>query len=106
MNRSKLNYLVDCLLFLVGLGLAFSGFVRWLVLPGGGGGYGWQWGHGGSYGWRLSQEQVFLFLTRHTWTDIHRYLALALVALVIIHLYLHWSWIVSMTRQIFGGKER
>ncbi|MGO0123065.1 DUF4405 domain-containing protein [Desulfothermobacter acidiphilus] len=50
------------------------------------------------------QEQVFLSLTRHTWTDIHRYLALVLIALVLVHIYLHWSWIVAMTRQLFASK--
>ncbi|RDV83278.1 DUF4405 domain-containing protein [Ammonifex thiophilus] len=95
MNRPKLNYLVDALLFLTGLGMAFTGFVRWLAFSSGGGPHGRHWG----------QEQVFLSLTRHEWADIHRYLALVLVALVIVHIYLHWSWIVTMTRQIFGQER-
>lgn len=91
MLKVRLNYWLGWLLFLDGLGLAVSGFVRWFILPGS--------GRGGP----RSQEAVFIF-TRHTWTDIHQWLAVAFVVLVVLHIYLHWSWVVVMTRHIFGRK--
>lgn len=37
-------------------------------------------------------------LTRHEWGDIHYYLALGLMAILAFHLFLHWKWIVCVTR--------
>ncbi|MCL6446582.1 MAG: DUF4405 domain-containing protein [Armatimonadetes bacterium] len=81
------------MLFLAGLGLAISGFVRWLILPGAGRG-----------GWREG-ESVFIF-TRHTWTDLHQWLAVIFSVLVVIHLCLHWNWLVATTKRLFGQRKR
>ncbi|NHM26620.1 DUF4405 domain-containing protein [Desulfofundulus sp. TPOSR] len=92
MLRAWLNYWLGWLLFLAGLGLAVSGLVKWLILPGG--------GRGGFRG----EEAVFIF-ARHTWTEIHQWLAVVIMVLVVLHIYLHWNWIATMSRQIFGRKR-
>ncbi|MEW5898354.1 MAG: DUF4405 domain-containing protein [Bacillota bacterium] len=80
------------MLFLDGLGLAISGFVRWFILPGG--------GRGG-----VRQEEAVFIFARHTWTDIHQRLAVIFLVLVVVHVCLHWNWLLTMTKKIFG-RER
>ena len=74
-----------------------SGFVLWFALPHGG---GWRGGRfvGGV-------ESTFWSLSRHTWLDIHDWVAVIIVAVVIIHLILHWRWIVYITKKLFQTKE-
>jgi hypothetical protein len=84
----KSLYLFSLVVFL-GLGSmieAVSGFILWFVLPSGTG--------------RRGLEAVALGITRHTWIDIHDWVAVALTVAVIIHLVLHWRWVVRMSRQI------
>ena len=71
-----------------------SGFVLWLVLPGGGGYMGGRGADGGG---------IFLW-SRDTWIDLHDWTAVALVVIVVIHVILHWGWIVRMTRSYFRQK--
>ncbi len=92
MSRAFVNYWLGWLLFLAGLGLAVSGFVRWFVLPGQGRGGGGR-----------AEEAVFVF-ARHTWTDIHQWLAVIFSVLVVVHIILHWSWVVAMSRRFFGQR--
>ena len=93
MRKSVKNYVVFVFLSVLGLTEAVSGFVLWLALPQG---YGW---HGG----RLagSVGNTFWSLSRGTWLDIHDWVAVAIVAVIIIHLALHWSWIFYMTKKAF-----
>ena len=77
---------------------AISGFVLWLGLPtgGAGGGRGWGGGLGNLTFWGIS---------RHTWTDNHDWVAVALIALVILHVALHWRWMVRVGKSLFKGNE-
>lgn len=82
--------LVSIMLF-GGLIEMVSGFILWFVLPSGAG--------------RGSQGLAYLGLTRHTWIDIHDWVAIALVVVVVIHIAIHWKWMVRMTRQIVGASH-
>lgn len=42
--------------------------------------------------------RTVLGLTRHEWGGIHFWIAVLLLALLVIHLVLHWKWIVTMIR--------
>jgi hypothetical protein len=75
------------LLVISGLVEAVSGFVLWFVLPSGGG--------------RGRLGLTYLDLTRHTWIDIHDWVAIALTVIVIVHLVIHWKWVVQMVRHTF-----
>ena len=86
---------------LLGLAEAVSGFILWLGFPsGGGGGRGWGGGGGG-----LS-NLTFWELSKHTWIDIHDWVAVALVVLVLVHVILHWRWILRMAKVIFRGHQK
>ena len=95
MKKSTRNYFIDLVMFLLGLLQAVSGFVLWLVLPRGG---GYRGGSG------LTTEATFLW-TRDTWMDIHRWIAVALLVVVVLHLILHWRWIIHMTKRLLHGPK-
>ncbi|MFZ2055145.1 MAG: DUF4405 domain-containing protein [Candidatus Aminicenantales bacterium] len=87
MKQSDWRYLVDALLFICLIGMAFIGILLGLVIPEG------PVSSGGS--------KYFLGLHRHQWGDIHAYLSIAFVVLMVVHLLLSWRWITAKTRQIF-----
>jgi len=93
MRKSRRNYIVDLIIFLLALFEVVSGFVLWLVLPRGR-------GYMGGRGEELVTEATFLW-SRDTWLDLHNWVAVALVVIVVIHLILHWRWIVHMTKTIW-----
>jgi hypothetical protein len=87
MKQSDWRYLVDALLFICLVGMAFIGILLGLVIPEG------PVSSGGS--------KYFLGIHRHQWGDIHAYLSIAFVVLMVVHLILSWKWITAKTRQIF-----
>ncbi len=86
------NYILFVFLFFLGLFQAVSGLIMWLVLPHGGG--GWRGGGGGA-------GATFLWLARDTWRDLHNWVALALLVVVVLHIIIHWKWVWRMTRSYF-----
>ena len=90
MRKATRNYILFIILFLLGLFQAVSGFIMWFALPHGGGGRG-----GGA------SLTTFWSLSRDTWIDIHDWVAIALVVIIIIHLVLHCKWIAYMTKSYF-----
>ena len=78
MKRITINALVDigCLVTFI-LSLA-TGLVIYLFLPEGS-------GRGGSWA-------MYLGITRHQWVTLHNYTSFVFVALLIIHLLLHWKF--------------
>jgi len=74
-NKSSRNYVLDLIMGLLALALAVSAFVLWVVLPQG------------------------YFAARLLWLSIHKWTGLALTVTVILHVLLHWRWLVRMTRR-------
>ena len=95
MTKVKTYFTLAVSMALLGLAEAISGFVLWLAFPSGGGG-GRGWGGGGG-------ELTFWAISKHTWIDIHDWVAVALTVLVIIHVILHWKWIVRMVKSLLRG---
>ena len=92
MRKATRNYIIFISLFLLGLFQAISGFIMWLVLPSG---QGYQGGKGSAV------PEVFIW-DRHTWINLHDWVAVALLVLVVIHLIFHWRWILYHTRRYLG----
>lgn len=86
-GQTRRNWLTDALLFSSALLAALSG-IYFLFLP-----------RGGYQGGRNPWYEVTILFTRHTWDDIHTWAGVAMIAIVVIHLTLHWSWVVSMARR-------
>ncbi|MCS6771862.1 MAG: DUF4405 domain-containing protein [Kiritimatiellae bacterium] len=77
-NKLTWNRIVDFLLWLSISLMAATGFIlRYRLPPGSRGGRGLEiWG-----------------LSRHEWGDLHAWLAYVAIALVLLHLALHWKWL-------------
>ena len=93
MTRIKNYFILAGSMAILGLAEAVSGFVLWLGFPTGGGGGGRGLGAGGG-------QLTFWEISKYTWIDIHDWVAVALVVLVVIHVALHWKWIIRMAKSL------
>jgi hypothetical protein len=87
MDKSKLNFVIDSLMFLCLMAMAGLGFLmKYALLP-------------GRQAWAKYGRNVnltWLGWDRHDWGDIHLYLAFVLLGLLCIHLILHWQMILGL----------
>ena len=97
MRKPVRNYILAVIMALLALVQAVSGFVLWLVLPRGG---GFRGGRGGGF----DTEATFLW-SRDTWINVHDWVCVALLVMLVVHLILHWRWIVHMTKTVWAQKE-
>jgi len=86
-NRAKLNYWLDAAIGVAFLLSAISGLV--FLLPIG-----------------LSSDSRILGLSYHAWDDLHTWSSLAMITGVLVHLVLHWRWIISMTGRMLSKPVR
>jgi hypothetical protein len=99
MKRTTLNFIIDFVSFLDLLSLAFTGFIMKYILPPGSGGHG----RGFRGGREPAEEIKYLWsMTRHEWGGIHFYLAVIFAVLMVVHIILHWGWIKSYFKSLFG----
>jgi hypothetical protein len=89
MKRTTTNFIIDTLSFVVLIVLSVTGYIIKFILPPGSGGHGP--GHGG--GRNATGPIELAGWSRHDYGDLHFYFALAFVALMLIHIIIHWSWI-------------
>jgi hypothetical protein len=99
MTKAGKYWILAVVLGILGIIEAVTGFVLWLGFPEGGSGAGRLYGG--------ISNLSFWELTKHTWIDIHDWAAVALVALAVVHMVLHWKWIIRVGKNIFakGGKS-
>src|SRR4030043_1639399 len=87
MDKTKLSFVIDALMFLCLMGLAGLGFLmKYVLLPGR---EAWA-----KYGRNV--ELTWLGWDRHDWGQIHLYLAFILLGVLVIHLILHWQMILGL----------
>ena len=89
-NKVKTNYVVDLMMATSFIVTGLTGLILFFFLPS---------------GVQRGGQREFLGLIKATWTDIHNYAGLVMIAAVLIHLILHWSWIVCMTKSFFSKKK-
>jgi Na+/H+-translocating membrane pyrophosphatase len=94
-SKSKLDFVVDALILIAFLAATVSGLVL-LTMPHG----GYQGGRNPNFG------QTVLLLSRDAWNDIHVWGSLAVIVGVVVHLALHWRWIVFMLRRFIATGTR
>ncbi|MBT3315995.1 MAG: DUF4405 domain-containing protein [Anaerolineae bacterium] len=87
--QTRNNWWIDLALFASGIAVFFSS-IYFLILPVG----GYKGGRNPMYG-------IIILFDRHTWGDIHIWGGVAMLAVVALHIPLHWSWIVNMTKRVF-----
>jgi hypothetical protein len=87
-RQTRSNWLVDAALFFSAIIAALSG-MYFLFLPTG----GYQGGRNPWYG-------IQIIFSRSTWSDLHIWGGVLMIAVVAIHLPLHWPWVVTMTKRM------
>ncbi len=78
-NRTLVNIIIDLIAALFFIGMLATGYLLRFPLPPGTNNLYTLWG-----------------LTRHQWGDIHFWISLGLILVMIGHLILHWNWIVTV----------
>ncbi len=86
-KQTRANWLIDAAVFIGGVLASISG-IYFLFLPSG----GYQGGRNPYYG-------ITILFDRHTWSDLHTWTGLVMVGAAIIHLAIHWRWILMMGRR-------
>jgi hypothetical protein len=89
MKKNDWKYLLDALLFVDLCSIAAIGLLLAFVIPS---------------GRAPDTSKYFLGLHRHDWGNIHLYLALFLLVLLVLHLWLNWTWVVHSTKNYFGSQ--
>jgi hypothetical protein len=97
MDKPKLNFIIDALMFLCLMAMAGLGLLIKYTLPSGRD----MWAKYGS-----NLQFSWLGWDRHDWGDIHLYLAFALLILLVIHLILHWQQILALFRRLVPDGRR
>ena len=93
-SKGFINYLVDVV---IGIAFLFSAITGAAFMFMGSGGY--QGGRNPHFSVEL------LNVSRDTWSTLHTWSSLLMIAGVFVHLVLHWNWIKCMTRNIFSAKR-
>lgn len=86
MHKDRVNYFVDVLMGISFIIVGISGIFKFWVIP-------WS-----------SPMQSFLWISKPLWADLHDWSGVALVAAVFLHLILHYSWIITETKNLFSHR--
>ncbi len=95
MKNSKLNLIIDgllllCIAAIVGIGLLIKyvlvpGYMRWEI-----------------YGRNV--EMLLWGLDRHQWGTIHLVIGIVFLALLVLHVILHWSMIICIYSELIPNR--
>jgi hypothetical protein len=95
MKKSTINLVIDGLLLLCTAAIAGIGFlIKFVLVP-------------GYRRWEIYNRNVDLFfwgLDRHQWGTIHLIIGLVFLALLALHIVLHWGMIVSIYRVLIPSR--
>ncbi|WP_373500561.1 DUF4405 domain-containing protein [Desulfococcus sp.] len=89
MKKNSIKYIINTILFIDICSIAVIGLLLAFVIP---------------EGKAAQASKYFLGLHRHDWRDIHLYLSLLLLVLLIFHLSFNSTWIVQSTKHFFGNR--
>jgi cytochrome b subunit of formate dehydrogenase len=92
MEKASLNYWIDILLVICLIVVAISGLVLYLAFVSGEP--------------KIGRTVTFLGTHKSDWQPWHNYFGLAMLVLLILHLILHFGWLMSMTKSLFDKKEK
>jgi Domain of unknown function (DUF4405) len=96
MRKGKWNFIIDVIMFALMAAIAGLGLlIKYVLLPGT---ERWE-----KYG--RSVDLTYLGLDRHDWGKIHLILALVLIALLALHIILHWKLTVCLFKNLIKGEK-
>jgi hypothetical protein len=81
MKRANLNFTIDTVAFVTFVFLVSTGILMHYILPPSSGNFNELWG-----------------MNRHTWGQIHFWVAIVFITSLVVHLFLHWKWIVNVIK--------
>ncbi|HEX78841.1 MAG TPA: DUF4405 domain-containing protein [Dehalococcoidia bacterium] len=87
-------YVAAVVLFILFLFESFSGFVIWLFIPRGAADF---------YRMISGVGRTFWGLQRNIWVDLHAWVAVAIMGIIIVHIIMNWNWVVAMSKKILQG---
>lgn len=87
-KQTRMNWLIDAAVVIGGILGGLSG-IYFLFLPSG----GYQGGRNPMYGVRILFE-------RHSWSDLHTWGGLLMIAAIVVHFSIHWQWVRRMIRRV------
>ena len=94
MNKSKINLIIDALLFLCVMAITGIGLLmKYVLLPGK--------ETATVYGRKV--ELLLFGMDRHAWGRIHLIIAFVFLGLITLHIVLHWDMIVSIYCRFLGN---
>ena len=97
MDKPKLRFVVQALMFLCLMAVAGIGLLmEFVLIPGR--------EKIAKYGGNVNL--TFLGLDRHDWGDVHLYIAFTFLSLLAIHLTLHWKKIVGLFEKMIPDPKR
>jgi len=94
-DKVRLNYMLDMVIAVAFILSALSGLV---FLGAGSGGY--QGGRNPGF-----QTEIW-GLSRSVWSDLHTWTSLVMIVGAVVHVLLHWNWIVCMTKRVLRPARR
>jgi len=77
MSRMRINFIVDSIAFVLFISLTVTGIIIHYLLPSGSGHFLTIWD-----------------MNRHEWGQIHFWMAAALLTMMVLHIFLHWRWVI------------
>lgn len=94
-SKSKVNLIIDAIMLILlmivaGLGL----LIKYVLVP----------GFKRQILYDDNVELYYMGLTRHEWGSIHLWLSLIFIALMLIHIILHWKMILCIFKQMVSKK--
>ena len=82
MQRTLVNLIIDALAALLLLGMIATGYLLHFPLPPG------------------TNKSLSLWgLSRHQWGEVHFWISIGLLIVLLVHLVLHWQWIVTVVQK-------
>ena len=100
MRRVNLLYGLTVAAALALLWEIFTGAVLWIAIPSGAGPF-----RHSRLGGIPAHDREFLSLSRSNWLDFHDWGAVALVALIVLHIALHYRWLWRQAKRLLMGNR-
>lgn len=95
MKKSTLNFIINAILFLCMAAITGIGFlIKYILIP-------------GSERWEKYGQNVELSvwgMDRHEWAYIHLILGFIILALLVLHIVLHWNMVMGVYHRLFKKK--
>ncbi|MBI9039278.1 MAG: DUF4405 domain-containing protein [Bacteroidales bacterium] len=95
MKKSKLNLIIDFLLLILMAAITGIGFIMKFRLIS---------GHEKWEKYGVNLDTSLFGLDRHEWGTIHLILGFILIALLVIHIWLHWNMIICIFNKLIKNK--